>query len=120
MKDSSDNQKLPKGLNDLPKPRPYHISDPFQDRGLWCFWLAADEQVLEFVSTLNCILKPTYDSPFNRRLRGRVLFALNPRYEHEETWLWITEMLESETKQVQLNSGWEDAIDEAQTQQPKE
>lgn len=55
---------------------------------------------------------------FGRHLRGRVLFALNPRYEHRETWVWITDLLESETKPVALDAEWENAIEAAQTQPP--
>lgn len=101
----------------LPTPRPYHLTEPFQDRGLWCFWLTAEDDVLEWVSTLSCILQPSFGSPFQRRLRGRVMFAINPRYDHEETWLWLVDALESESKPVELNDTWETAIKEAQIQQ---
>ena len=43
------------------------------------------------------------------------MFAINPRYDHEETWLWITELMESETKLVELNDIWETAINAAHT-----
>ena len=117
MSDSaSDNKKNKKILPYTPKPKPFHIDNPFQDRGLWCFFLSADDEVLEFVSSLNCILQPSMGSLFHRRsLRGRVMFAINPRYDHEEVWLWITELLESEAQKVELNTSWEEAIDEAQT-----
>lgn len=104
-----------KTLADIPKPKSYHITDPFQDRGLWCFWLSADDEVLEYISSLNAILQPSYGSPFQRRLRGRVMFAINPRYDHEETWLWINELLETEATVVELNEDWESAIEEAHT-----
>lgn len=113
MSESADNERREKPLPNIPKPQPYHITDPFMDRGLWCFWLSADEAVLEFISSLNCILQPSLGSPFQRRLQGRVMFAINPRYDHEETWLWVTELLESETNTVELGDDWEAAIDEA-------
>lgn len=103
-------QKTPANI---PKPKPYHITEPFQERNLWCFWLAADDDVLQFVDKLNCILQASHGSPFQRRLRGRVLFAVNPRYDHEEAWLWISDLLESETSRVELNESWESAIDSA-------
>ncbi len=97
----------------LPRPRAFHITDPFLDSGLWCFWLTADDEVLAFVRTLNCVLDPSADSVFRRQARGRVLFGINPRYDHEEAWLWINDMLASETQQVELNQRWENAIDNA-------
>ena len=103
-----------KKLPELPKPTPFHITEPHQERGLWCFWLTADEDVLRFVHNLNCIITPAYNgSRFGRRLTGRVMFAFNPRYDHEETWLWLHEVLESETKQVELADNWEVAIRDA-------
>lgn len=103
-----------KKIPPLPKPKPFHITEPHQERGLWCFWLTADEDVLRFVHNLNCILTPPLNnSRFGRRLTGRILFAFNPRYDHEETWLWLHEVLESETLQVELNDNWEDAIRDA-------
>lgn len=95
-----------------PQPKPYHISEPFQERGLWCFWLTADQSVLDFVLHLSCILQAP-SNPFQRRLRGRILLSINPRYDHEEAWLWINELLESEAKQIDLQSSWEDAISKA-------
>jgi len=109
--DSIPKNKLP----ELPKPHPYHITEPKQERGLWCFWLTADAEILQYISNLNCILQVSYGSPFQRRLRGRVLFAINPRYDHETTWLWITELLDSEAVPVELDSSWESAIHDAQT-----
>lgn len=97
-----------------PTPRPYHLSDPFLDRGLWCFWLSADPEVLEYVSNLSCILQPPSGSFFQRRLMGRVLFAINPRYEHHEAWQWVKESLDAETHFIELNDRWENAITEAQ------
>lgn len=103
-----------KKIPTIPKPSPYHISEPFQDRGLWCFWLAADDVVLEYISNLNCILQPSFGSPLSRRMRGRVMFAINPRYDHEETWLWVTDLLDAEASEVELSDTWESAIADAQ------
>lgn len=111
----TDQQSEKKPRFELPKPKPFHITEPFHERGLWCFWLSSDDDVLQFVSNLNCILQPSVGSPFGRRLRGRVLFAINPRYDHEETWLWLHEVLESEATWVELNEEWESAIQEAHT-----
>lgn len=106
----TDNERLTR----LPSPSPYHITDPFQERGLWCFWLSADDEVLRYIADLSCILHASNGSPFQRRLQGRVKFAFNPRYDHEEAWLWINEILESETNAVDLHDTWEAAIDDAQ------
>lgn len=121
MSDPDDNLNHSKRrVSNIPKPRPYHITNPFQDRGLWCFWLAANDDVLDFVSTLNCILMPALGSPFQRRMRGRVLFAINPRYDHEEVWLWINELLDSEANLVELDEYWESAIDEARASETRD
>ncbi|MCU0513201.1 MAG: hypothetical protein MUE40_11590 [Anaerolineae bacterium] len=88
------------------------MTEPFLDRGLWSFWLAADPYVLEFVTTLSCILQPPF-SPFQRRLQGRVLFSINPRYDHMEAWHWIRQTLDEETHFVELSERWENAILEA-------
>ena len=96
----------------LPRPQAFHITDPFEERGLWYFWLTADDEILDFVARLNCVLDPA-TGPFRRRPRGRVRFAINPRYDHEEAWLWINDLLNSETSKVELNKRWEDAIDSA-------
>jgi hypothetical protein len=111
--DNSQNSGKKKPRFELPKPKSFHITEPAYERGLWCFWLASDDDVLQFVSNLNCILQPSFGSPFGKRLRGRVLFAINPRYDHEETWLWLHEILESESARVELNEDWESAIHEA-------
>jgi hypothetical protein len=109
-----DDTNQPKKLPKLPKPKPFHITEPHQERGLWCFWLTADDEVLHFVSDFHCIIMPTFGRvPFGRKLMGRIMFAFNPRYDHEETWLWLHEVLESETKQVELNDTWEAAIRDA-------
>lgn len=97
-----------------PRPKPFHITEAKQERGLWCFWLTADDDVLDYVQHLHCILQPMHTSPFfNRRLSGRVMFAINPRYDHEEAWQWIIDLLQTETSSIELNEQWESAIDEA-------
>lgn len=94
-----------------PKPLPFHMTDPFQDRGMWCFWLTADTPVLQFTSHLNCVLSLSYAAPaFFSKPQGRGLVAINPRYDAQEVWLWIYELLESETHWVELDNSWEDAI----------
>lgn len=119
ISDKNHESEIKKPHFELPKPKPFHITEPNYERGLWCFWLASDEDVLQFVSNLNCILQPSFGSPFGRRLRGRVLFAINPRYDHEETWLWLHEILESESARVELNDDWESAIRKAKTSKGK-
>lgn len=96
----------------LPQPRPFHITEPFQERGLWCFWLTAEQDVLEYVRYLPCLLSPAH-SPFHRRVRGREMFSINPRYDYEDAWLWLIEVLESESHPVELNDDWESAIKQA-------
>jgi len=103
-----------------PRPIPFHMTDPFQDRGMWCFWLSADDHVLQFVSHLNCVLNISYMSPFSPRPRGRALIAINPRYDAQEVWLWIDELLETETKEIELDESWENAIATACAEQPKD
>ena len=114
--------KPPKKRKNLPPPKPkaYHITEPQLDRGLWCFWLAAENDILDYVQHLNCILQPMSNSFLHRRLKGRVMFAINPRYDHEEAWLWINDLLESEGCRVELDAEWESAIEEAQQTQPPE
>lgn len=101
----------------LPKPKPFHITEPEEEQGLWCFWLTADDTILEYVYNLNCVLTPkSNNSPFGKdTLHARIRFAINPRYDHEETWLWLHDVLTSETTIVELDTNWEDAIVEAQT-----
>lgn len=97
-----------------PRPKPFHMTDPFMDRGLWCFWLTADHPVLRFVSHLQCVLQqPMFNSPFpfRQQQQARMLFSINPRYDHQEVWLWIYETLECETKTVELGDLWVDAIE---------
>ena len=103
-----------------PQPKAFHITEPFQDRGLWCFWLTAENEVLEYVAHLPCILHPVFSSPFQRRLQGRVLFSINPRYDHEEAWVWISDLLESEASHVELTESWEDAIRSAHEEESKD
>ncbi|GAB5491620.1 MAG: hypothetical protein Phog2KO_18350 [Phototrophicaceae bacterium] len=100
----------------LPKPKPFHITEPHQEHGLWYFWLTSDDHILRYVQNLNCILKSKFGgSAFGQtRLRGRIKFAINPRYDHQETWLWIQDVLTSETSIVELGTNWEDAIQKAQ------
>jgi len=110
----TDNSDKKKKLPKLPKPHPFHITEPKQNKGLWCFWLTAEDDVLRFVYNLNCILLPPFgSSSFGRKLNGRVLFAINPRYDYEETWLWLNEVLDSEANLVELDDSWESAIREA-------
>ncbi len=97
-----------------PTPKPFHITEPKFERGLWCFWLTADDDVLQYVRHLHCILRPmSTGSFFPRRLTGRVMFAINPRYNHEDTWQWIVNTLQTETSNIDLDDTWESAIDEA-------
>ncbi|MBZ0279872.1 MAG: hypothetical protein K8L97_03970 [Anaerolineae bacterium] len=101
-----------------PRPMPFHMTDPFQDRGMGCFWLSADDHVLQFVSHLSCVLNMSYMSPFVRRPQGRALIAINPRYDVQEVWLWIYELLETETREIELDQTWENAITAACTEEP--
>jgi hypothetical protein len=88
------------------------MSEPHQDRGLWCFWLTAEEPVLDYVAHLHCVL-PMSTGSFFRRPQGRALFGINPRYDYHEAWLWIKELLEQEARPVELPESWEDAIIDA-------
>lgn len=36
-----------------PRPRPFDLTEPFENHGVWCFWLTADVPVLELVARLN-------------------------------------------------------------------
>src|SRR5688572_20300087 len=89
----------PSGLP--PRPKPFHITEPVFQNGLWVFWLTADENIIQFVNTLNCIL-PFANSPFFRRSGGRVMVSINPRYDHREAWTFINELLQGETETVDL------------------
>lgn len=95
-----------------PKPRPFDMSEPFYQGGMWCFWLTADEEVLRYVSTLNCILT-TSSSPLMRSMRGRRMFSINPRYNYEETWMWLYRTLELETEHIHLGDLWTDVLSDS-------
>lgn len=109
------NDNYPNDKSSLPpKPTPFHITEPKFERGLWCFYLTADDDVLSYVRHLHCILQPmSTGSFFSRRLTGRVMFAINPRYDHQETWQWIVDTLGTETSSIELSEKWESAIDDA-------
>lgn len=98
-----------------PRPQPFHMTEPTMQNGIWSFWLTADERVLNYVSHLNCVLNftnsPFSPSPFARRVGGRVMVSINPRYDHVEAWTWIHHLLEGETEVVELGDTWEEAID---------
>lgn len=97
-----------------PKPKAFHMTEPVCERGIWSFWLTAEEPVLQFVNTLNCVL-PFLNSPFMRRPILRSTVSINPRYDPQEVWHWIHALLETEAQKVDLNEAWEMAIDEAVT-----
>ena len=104
----------PGAKNVPPVPKPFHVSDPFLERGLWCFWLTADESALQFVGHLPCVLSISNSGRgFIRRPNSRVLIELNPRYDHKEAWSWVCELLESDTRLVELEETWESAIETA-------
>lgn len=92
-----------------PRPKPFHMTEPVFQNGLWVFWLTADENVVQFVNALNCVL-PFANSPFFRRSGGRVMVSINPRYDHREAWTFIQELLQGETETVDLGDSWEEAI----------
>lgn len=99
----------------MPIPKPFHMTKLQNERDLSCFWLTANDDVLRFVYNLNCILMPaSARTPFGRRLSGRVLFAINPRYDAQETWEWLHQLLETEASNVELDDTWENAIQAAQ------
>jgi hypothetical protein len=95
-----------------PKPAPFHMSEPVLDRGIWYFCVTADEEILRFVMHLPCVMSYTH-SPFLRQTTRRVTVGINPRYDHEEAWLWIYDLLEGETRFVELDESWENAIESA-------
>lgn len=122
--EQSKTQKLPSLMDRLrtsnldighpPHPKPFAMGEPFkQPTGLWCFWLAADEPLLEFVSHLGCVINLSTPSPFSRAARGRVLFGINPRYDYAEAWMWIYKVVESEVEPIELSNQWLQALDEA-------
>ena len=105
-----------------PRPKPFHMTEPLFQNSIWSFWLTADEAVIQYVSHLNCVLSftgsafggsPFSGSPFTRRVGGRVMVSINPRYDHSEAWKWIRHLLEGETQFVELGETWEEAIDVA-------
>src|SRR5689334_18176335 len=105
-----------------PRPKPFDITEPVrQPNGIWTFWLTADERILDFVAHLSCVMPPPSPPFGSRPLRGRMQFAINPRYEHEEAWLWIYRTLEDETRFVELSDLWEDVLgDETDNQKDDE
>jgi hypothetical protein len=95
-----------------PTPKPFHMTEPFQQpAGLWCFWLTADEMILDYVANLNCVMQMPPPA-FVRQARGRVMYALSPRYNHEEAWMWIYRLLESETEYVELDNIWDGVFED--------
>jgi len=92
-----------------PRPKPFHMTEPAMQNGLWSFWLTTDDAAIQYVNNLNCVL-PTAQSPFFRRTSGRVLVTINPRYDHLEAWTFIRDLLEAETQVVDLGEPWEEAI----------
>ncbi|MCA0456291.1 MAG: hypothetical protein LCI00_20090 [Chloroflexi bacterium] len=95
-----------------PRPKPFHMTEPAFQNGLWVFWLTADDNVIQFVNALNCVL-PFANSPFFRRAGARILVSINPRYDHREAWAFIQEVLQGETELVDLGESWEQAINGA-------
>lgn len=96
-----------------PVPKAFHMSEPFQDRGIWFFWLSADQPVIDFVIHLHCVLPLPEANAYFRRAQSRVLVGINPRYDNQEAWLWIYELLETEAHYIDLDDSWESAIIEA-------
>ncbi len=96
-----------------PTPKPFHMTEPFQQNGVWCFWLTADPDVIEFVRHLSCVLNVGYMAPnFFRRPNNRVMITIDPRYEHEEAWLWMHEQMETESNRVELPEELEILLEE--------
>jgi hypothetical protein len=93
-----------------PKAQPFHMSELFTERGVWSFWLTADETLTRFVNHLPCVVAaPT--TPFGQRKMGaRSLIMIDARYDAHQAWAWIREMLEAETVTVELRDDWEQAI----------
>lgn len=71
--------------------------------------------MLDYVGHLHCILNTPAPFPFQRRPQGRQLFTINPRYDHQEAWLFIYDSAEAESKNVELNEIWEKALEDAPT-----
>lgn len=111
---SSTGNSVPLSRSLPPKPKPFDMTEPFYENGIWCFWLTADMPVLQFVSHLNCVLNVSFlPPPFALRAHARILIRINPRYDHQEAWLWIYDQLELESGEVELNVAWERALVEA-------
>lgn len=110
---SMTDQSVPFISNGLPpRPKPFHMTEPVLQNGLWVFWLTADDHILHYVNTLNCIL-PFAMSPFLRRPGGRVMVSINPRYDPLEAWTFIQNVLQGEAQPVELEAAWEKAIVDA-------
>jgi hypothetical protein len=93
-----------------PKPKAFHMTELFQDRGVWCFWLAAESPVLQFVQHLHCVSSVSSNGGLFRPPQGRVLVSINPRYDAQEVWVWLNDLLEAEAQEVELSESWEQAI----------
>ncbi|MCB9453832.1 MAG: hypothetical protein H6672_20570 [Anaerolineaceae bacterium] len=115
MASSRADQKNPSQKPVLP-PRPalFHITEPFEQRGIWSFWLTAEPDVIQFVRHLSCVLQVVYNGPaFFQRPSNRVMVTIDPRYDHEAAWLWIHDQLETESLVIELPEEVETALDEA-------
>ena len=69
------------------------------------------KSINHFVQHLECLVK----APHYRQLPGlppekRIKVAINPRYDYQEVWLWLWDILEFETKNVDLSEQWENAL----------
>jgi hypothetical protein len=98
-----------------PRPKPFDMTEPHFNQGLWSFWLTAEPPVLTYVSHLPCVLQQAVGSPFlgRRPTQHRQMFTINPRYDYQEAWLWIYQQLDSEAREVELNDVWEGALTDA-------
>ena len=109
--------QLSDSMPPLPKPKPFHITEPVLNNGLWSFWLTAEDEVLAFVQNLHCMQiaqKSRFGSSrFQAKLSGRAHFTINPRYNHDEIWAWLHEVLTAEANTVALSDSWESAIEAA-------
>ena len=115
-----DNQPLSRPVRP-PKPKPFHMTEPAQERGVWNFWLTAEPEVLQFVCHLHCILQQPQNTLFrSRRPQSRMMFSINPRYDPQETWLWICDLLESETQKVELSDIWLNVLESEEEESENE
>jgi hypothetical protein len=90
------------------------MTEPFDQRGVWTFWLTAEPDVIQFARVLSCVLQVTYNGPaFFQRPSNRVMVTIDPRYDQEEAWLWIHDQLEAESIPVELPEELETALDDA-------